>query len=335
MVGIDEGRANFTYHAPPVISSTFPFSGPVADSTAIVIRGANLGLGTDPTCRLVQGGTTQDRPSERLPASAVAPAPASASGDQGPGSEDDYGDAGSGSGGDDEGSGDYGSGSGDEDSWNNLTLGRGRASLNCTVDTSWDEGEVRVLVVLDGHASQEAAIFTKYRDPVATDIAPASGYGTITSVVVSGIALSSGFMRFTTDGGGPVVEATAAFEDGAMHSVAPAVPGYSGLSVASTVEVSLNGVHYTRSSPPLRFLYIMGAPLDITPDQGAEDTGLYTPSGACAYTGVDEVAGIGLLNQMGPRLGPVAGGTNVTILGAYFMTLDDDALRRVFTLTQP
>ena len=116
MVGIDEGRANFTYHAPPVISSTFPFSGPVADSTAIVIRGANLALGTDPTCRLVQGGTTQDRPSQRLPASAVAPAPASASGDQGPGSEDDYGDAGSGSGGDDEGSGDYGSGSGDEGS---------------------------------------------------------------------------------------------------------------------------------------------------------------------------------------------------------------------------
>ena len=120
-----------------------------------------------------------------------------------------------------------------------------------------------------------------------------------------------------------------------MHSVAPAVPGFSGLSVASTVEVSLNGVHYTRSSPPLRFLYIMGAPLDITPDPGAEDTGLYTPSGACAYTGVDEVAGIGLLNQMGPRLGPVAGGTNVTILGAYFMTLDDDALRRVFTRTRP
>ena len=154
MVGIDEGRANFTYHAPPVISSTFPFSGPVADSTAIVIHGANLGLGTHPTCRLVQGGTTQDRPSERLPASAVAPAPASASGDPGPGSEDDYGDAGSGSGGDDEGSGDYGSGSGDEgsgsgdeDSWNNLTLGRARASLNCTVGTSWAEGEVRAMLL--------------------------------------------------------------------------------------------------------------------------------------------------------------------------------------------
>ena len=92
-------------------------------------------------------------------------------------------------------------------------------------------------------------------------------------------------------------------------------------------------MHYTRSSPPLRFLYIMGSPLDLTPDQGAEDMGLYTPSGACAYTGADEVAGIGLLQQMGPRLGPVAGGTNVTILGAYFMTLDDDALRRVFPLT--
>ena len=35
-----------------------------------------------------------------------------------------------------------------------------------------------------------------------------------------------------------MVEATAAFEDGAMRSVAPAVPGHSGLSVASTVEVS-------------------------------------------------------------------------------------------------
>ena len=56
---------------------------------------------------------------------------------------------------------------------------------------------------------------------------------------VTGIALGSGFMRFTADGGGPVVEATAAFEDGSMLSVAPAVPGYSGLSVASTVEVSL------------------------------------------------------------------------------------------------
>ena len=44
VVGIAEGRANFSYHAPPVISSIFPFSGPVADSTAIVVHGASLGL---------------------------------------------------------------------------------------------------------------------------------------------------------------------------------------------------------------------------------------------------------------------------------------------------
>jgi len=97
-VGIAEGRANFTYHAPPVISSIFPSSGPVALSTPIVVHGANLGLGTSPTCRLTQAHTTQERPSARLAGS------------------------------------------------DNLTLGRGRASLNCTVDASWGEGEVSVLL---------------------------------------------------------------------------------------------------------------------------------------------------------------------------------------------
>ena len=96
-----------------------------------------------------------------------------------------------------------------------------------------------MLVVADGHPSDVAIIFTKYRDPVATGVMPASGYGTVTSVLVTGIALSSGFMRFTTDGG-PVVEAAAALEGGGMRSVAPAVPGYAGLSVASTVEASIN-----------------------------------------------------------------------------------------------
>ena len=88
--------------------------------------------------------------------------------------------------------------------------------------------------------------------------------------------------------------------------------------------MSINGVHYTSSSPPLRFLFIMGSPLD-TANQA--DT-------ACAYTGVDEVKGIGLLDEGGPPLGPVAGGTNVTIMGAYFMTLDDAALRCVFGAQQ-
>ena len=37
-----------------------------------------------------------------------------------------------------------------------------------------------------------------------------------------------------------MVEAAAAFEAGGMRSVAPAVPGYAGLSVASTVEVGIN-----------------------------------------------------------------------------------------------
>ena len=58
---------------------------------------------------------------------------------------------------------------------------------------------------------------------------------------MTGTDLGTGFIRFTTDGGGPVVEAAAAFEAGGMRSVAPAVPGYAGLSVASTVEVGING----------------------------------------------------------------------------------------------
>ena len=97
-----------------------------------------------------------------------------------------------------------------------------------------------VLVVTDGHPSDVATSFTKYPDPIATGVMPASGYGTVTSVLVTGIDLNSGFMRFTTDGGGPVVEAAAAFEGGGMRSVAPAVPGYAGLSIASTVEVRIN-----------------------------------------------------------------------------------------------
>ena len=40
VVGLAEGRANFTYHAPPVISSISPSSGPVADSIPIVVHGA-------------------------------------------------------------------------------------------------------------------------------------------------------------------------------------------------------------------------------------------------------------------------------------------------------
>ena len=39
-----------------------------------------------------------------------------------------------------------------------------------------------MLVVADGHPSEGAFLYTKYRDPVITAIAPASGYGTVTSV---------------------------------------------------------------------------------------------------------------------------------------------------------
>ena len=141
------------------------------------------------------------------------------------------------------------------------------------MDTSWSDGD-EIFAVADGRPSDVPVVFRKYLDPQALTLTPPSGYGTITTVAVGGVALAGGLCRFTIASAGVVAYSNATAADGgdgdgtSVSCGAPAVydpsTGLPLQSVIAVVDVSMNGVHYTSTTPPLQFFFILGAPIDMT-----------------------------------------------------------------------
>jgi hypothetical protein len=311
----------FEYQADPIVSAVRPQSGPVSSPTLVRITGANLEYGVAPLCALagpprLEGGSGESDGSadSGSAGSGSAGSGSAGSGLAGSGFADsgfaDSGDAGSGDAGSgDEGSGSAssGSGSGDADASSGSLptfgdhLGNGifagsliaatdatyptELELLCPIDALWEAGEMRIgLLSTAGNAKGIGLPFSKYDDPIfeiGSALDRHSGFpGSV--LQVRGTNLAGGADRRCRFGGAAEVAASLRADGGALQCAVPQL---------------VNG-----SDP-----YDTLIPLRITLNGGQ-----YHPPTASAFRFI--IFREGLRASAAPQLGPVGGGTIVSVV---------------------
>ena len=165
------------------------------------------------------------------------------------------------------------------------------AEINCTVGASpWASGDVAIHVALGPVDAHTPARPRRYPTPALSGLSPLVGVGESTVVAVYGTGLDGGTDRRCRFGDAEAPASVASDGPGgaaSLRCLAPAVDAAGDVGVA----ITLNGAQYVAGGASLTFRYL--AP------------------------------GMVFVSAVSPPLGPLSGGTNVSVFGTNFANLPD------------